>query len=112
AQFRGVVVSRAYAQRWWPQGSAIGRRIGVGGGDQWEIVGVAENVRNRGLQEDAEEVVYLPMQVGPADAAQAVRTRELVIRVGGEPTAFLPVVRREIGDINARIPLSNPRTMR
>jgi len=112
AQFRGVVVSRAYAERWWPDASAIGRRIGVGPGDLWEIVGIGENVRNRGLQEDPEEVVYMPMEVGPADGAQVVRTRELVIRVDGDPTALLPVVRREIGDINARIPLSNPRTMR
>src|SRR5690606_3482862 len=78
----------------------------------WEIVGVTENVRTRGLQEDPEEIVYLPMQVGPADAAQSVRTREVVIRVDGDPVAFLPIVRRELTELNARIPLSNPRTMR
>ncbi|HEX2168453.1 MAG TPA: ABC transporter permease [Longimicrobiales bacterium] len=111
AQFRGVVVSRAYAQRWWPDASAIGRRIGVGPGDLWEIVGIAENVRTRGLQEDPEELVYMPMQVGPADTAQSVRTREIVIRVDGDPIAFLPIVRRELNELNARIPLSNPRTM-
>ena len=111
AQFRGVVVSRAYAQRWWPEASAIGRRIGAGPGDLWEIVGIAENVRIRGLQEDPEELVYMPMQVGPADAAQSVRTREVVIRVDGDPIAFLPILRRELTELNARIPLSNPRTM-
>lgn len=78
----------------------------------WEIVGITENVRIRGLQEDPEEIVYMPMQVGPADAAQFVRTREVVIRVDGDPIAFLPIVRRELTELNARIPLSNPRTMR
>jgi putative ABC transport system permease protein len=111
-QFRGVVVSRAYAQRWWPNGSAIGRQIEFGPGGAWEIVGVTENVRNRGLQEDPEEIVYLPMQVGPADAPQVSRTRELVIRVQGDPAVFLPVVRREVNELNPRIPLANPRTMR
>jgi predicted permease len=112
SQFRGVVVSRAYAQRWWPDASAIGRRIEFGPGGPWEIVGIAENVRNRGLQEDPEEIVYLPAQIGPADAPQSVRTREIVIRVASDPLAFLPIVRREVREINARIPLSNPRTMR
>jgi predicted permease len=112
SQFRGVVVSRAYAERWWPNASAIGRRVEFGPGGPWEIVGIAENVRNRGLQEDPEEIVYLPMQLGPADAPQNVRTREIVIRVDSDPLAFLPIVRREVNEINARIPLSNPRTMR
>lgn len=110
-RLRGVVVSRAYAQKWWPETSAIGRQIGIGAGEPWEIVGVAANVRNRGLQEDAEEIIYLPMVVGPADGPQTVRTRELVVRVSGDPTAFLPIVRSEVGALNARIPLSNPRTM-
>ena len=112
SQFRGVVVSRAYAQRWWPDASAIGRRIEFGPGGPWEIVGIAENVRNRGLQEDPEEIVYLPTQIGPADAPQSVRTREIMIRVASDPLAFLPIVRREVRELNARIPLSNPRTMR
>ena len=111
AQFRGVVVSRAYAERWWPGTSAIGRRVGVGPGDLWEIIGIAANVRARNLQQDAEELIYMPMQVGPADAPQAVRTRELVIRVAGDPRAFMPILRRELTQLNARIPLSNPRTM-
>jgi predicted permease len=112
SQFRGVVVSRAYAQRWWPNASAIGRRIEFGPGGPWEIVGIAENVRNRGLQEDPEEIVYLPTQIGPADAPQSVRSREIMIRVASDPLAFLPIVRREVRELNAQIPLSNPRTMR
>jgi putative ABC transport system permease protein len=112
AQFRGAVVSRAYAQRWWPNSSALGRRIEFGPGGPWEIVGIAENVRHRGLQEDPEEIVYLPTQIGPAEEPQNVRTRELLIRVDGDPLAFLPVVRREVRELNARIPLSNPRTMK
>jgi putative ABC transport system permease protein len=41
-----------------------------------------------------------------------VRTRELIVRVSGDPLAFLPVVRGAVRELNARIPLSNPRTMR
>src|SRR5688500_3268243 len=60
--FRGLVVSRAYAERWWPDGGAIGKRIIWGGpdGEWWQIVGVVENTRYRGLQEDPEEMLFLP----------------------------------------------------
>jgi putative ABC transport system permease protein len=109
--FRGVVVSRAYAQKWWPGASPIGRRINWGAGDQWQIVGVVENVRHRGLQEDAEEIIYLPTMLGAAEQPQIVRTRDLVVRVSGDPAAFLPIVQREVRELNPRIPLANPRTM-
>jgi putative ABC transport system permease protein len=110
-RFRGIVVSRAYAQRWWPDRSAIGRQVELGPGEPWEIVGVAADVRNRGLQQDVEEILYVPTLIGTAEEAQVIRTRELVVRVGMEPLAFLPTVQREVRDLNAQIPLSNPRTM-
>ena len=109
--FRGVVVSRAYAERWWPDGSALGKRIRMGSPEWWQIVGVVENARHRGLQEDPEEIYYMPTMGGSAAEPFAVRSRDLVVRVNGNPTAFLPVLRREIADLNPRVPLANPRTM-
>jgi ABC-type antimicrobial peptide transport system permease subunit len=56
-------------------------------------------------------MLYLPTVIGPADEPQSVRTRELVVRVNGDPAAFVPVVRRVIGELNSHIPLANARTM-
>jgi putative ABC transport system permease protein len=111
-RFRGALVSQAYARKWWPDASAIGRRITVGPGPAWEIVGVVGNVRSRGLQEEPEELMYMPMSIGPAETPQVVRTRELLVRTSGEPLALLPMIRREVQALNPRVPLSNPRTMR
>jgi putative ABC transport system permease protein len=108
---RGLVVSRAYAERWWPDASALGRRLSVLGGDPWEIVGVVENVRHRGLQEDPEEILYLPTLTGAAAEPQVARTRELLVRVAGEPMAFLSMVRREVREVNSQLPVSNPRSL-
>jgi predicted permease len=108
---RGLVVSRAYAERWWPGASALGRRLSVIGGDPWEIVGVVENVRHRGLQEDPEEMLYVPTLTGNAAEPQVARTRELLVRVAGEPMAFLSMVRREVGELNSQLPVSNPRSL-
>ena len=115
--FRGVVVSRAFAQRWWPDGSAIGKRLRPAGGDGsdssdwWQVVGVVANVRNRGLSQDPEELVYYPTMMGSVDQPGVVRSRDMVVKVGGDPAAFLPVLRREVRALNARIPVANPRTM-
>jgi putative ABC transport system permease protein len=110
--FRGVLVSRAYAERWWPGESALGRRLSQSPeSDRWEIVGVVENVRHRGLQEDPEEMIYFPTTTGTSAQPQALRTRDIVVRVNGDPLAFLPVLRREVRELNARIPLSNPQTL-
>jgi putative ABC transport system permease protein len=108
---RGLVVSRAYAERWWPDASALGRRLSVIGGDPWEIVGVVENVRHRGLQEDPEEMLYLPTLTGNAAEPQVARTRELLVRVAGEPMAYLSMVRSEARTLNAHLPVSNPRSL-
>jgi putative ABC transport system permease protein len=110
---RGLVVSRAYAERWWPDASALGRRLSVpgGGGDPWEIVGVVENVRHRGLQEDPEEILYVPTMTGAAAEPQVTRTRELLVRVAGEPMAFLSMVRSEVRELNSHLPVSNPRSL-
>jgi putative ABC transport system permease protein len=108
---RGLVVSRAYAERWWPDASALGRRLSVIGGDPWEIVGVVENVRHRGLQEDPEEIIYVPTLTGSAAEPQVARTRELLIRVAGEPMAFLSMVRSEVRALNSQLPVSNPRSL-
>ena len=111
--FRGVVVSQAFVERWWPEGDALGKRLRPGGGpgEWWEIVGVVENVRNRSLEEEPEEIIYYPTVVGEPAQPGSIRSRDLVVRVAGDPAAFLPILRREVRDLNARIPLANPRTM-
>ena len=111
--FRAAVVSRAFAARWWPDQSAVGKRIAPGGpgGEWWQIVGVVENTRNRSLEEDPEEMIYYPTLVGEPAEPNAIRSRDLVVRVAGDAGAFLPVLRREVQELNPRIPLANPQTM-
>jgi putative ABC transport system permease protein len=109
---RAAVVSQSFAQKWWPNGSALGRRVRQGPNEDWyEIVGVAQDVHQVGLETPAEEMVYLPALWGPAATPIATRTMDLVVRVTGDPLAFLPVIRREVAALNPRIPLSNPRSM-
>jgi predicted permease len=110
--FRAALVSESFAKHWWPNGSALGKRLRAGPFEDWyEIVGVTENVHHGDLQQDPEEMVYYPALFGPADRPFTVRAMDIVVRTAGDPLAFLPVVRREVWALNPRIPLANPRTM-
>ena len=111
--FRAVMVSRSFAETWWPEGSALGRRIRYGAPEEewYQIVGVVEDARAQGLEVEPRETVYFPM-LGEANGQYFLpRGQDLAVRVSGDPLAFLPVLRRELQALNPRIPLSNPRTM-
>ena len=109
---RAAVVSEAFAKHWWPDGSALGRRVRQGPNEEWyDIVGVVSDVRQTGLEAPSEELVYFPALWGPTETPITTRTMDVVVRVDGDPLAFLPILRREVLELNPRIPLANPRTM-
>jgi putative ABC transport system permease protein len=120
---RAVVVSESFAKRWWPNASALGRRVTRGPEEWYEIVGVVADVHQEGLEVAPRDMVYFPAVVGPfpappgAPASQASpqpiasRALDVVVRVSGDPMSFLPVLRREVQELHPRIPVANPRTM-
>jgi len=110
--FRAVLVSQSFARHWWPNGSALGRRVRNGSGEEWyEIVGVTEDVHFGDLQQNAEEMIYFPALFGPVAQPFVARAMDIVMRVSGDPLAFLPELRRQVWALNPRIPLANPRTL-
>ena len=111
---RAAAVSRSFAQHWWPNASPIGRRIrfGIPEEDWSTIVGVVEDVHYASLEDKPEEVVYWPSTVGPTATPQPTRVMDIVIRTGAaDPTQFIPVLRREVKALNARVPVSDPRPL-
>jgi predicted lysophospholipase L1 biosynthesis ABC-type transport system permease subunit len=86
-------------------------RLGFEGEDWYSIVGVVEDAHYRGLQSAAEEVVYWPATIGPAEEPVPTRGMDVTIRTSGDPRALVDVLRREVAALNPRIPVSNPRPM-
>ena len=94
-----ALVSRATAQRFWPQGNPVGRRLKPIASREWlTIVGVVENVKNFGVTGVPSWVsgeVYLPM----AQAAQGGAPMAVVAEVQGDSAAFeraLPALVHEV----------------
>lgn len=89
-----ALVSENMAREMWgaPQ-AALGKRIRESPKDPWrEIVGVAGDVRDDGMQDPAPSMVYWPAMTGTfwGEAIQVRRSGTFVIRNGGFPQRSAP----------------------
>jgi hypothetical protein len=110
---RAVIVAKSFAEHWWPGQSPLGRRMRIGyeGEDWYSIVGVVADAHYESIEEAPTEMVYWPTIIGPADDPQASRSMEIAIRTATDPLQLVPILRRELGALNSRIPVASPTTM-
>jgi predicted permease len=112
-----VMVSENLARELWgTPAAAIGKRITEFPSMPWhEVIGVIEDVREVGVQEQAPEIVYWPPIMGNLfgpGPVQAVRTMTFAIRSERAGTeGFLNEVRTAVWSVNPNLPLASVRTM-
>jgi predicted permease len=100
-----VWISENLAREYWEEPSkALGKRIGGGPPDWWEIVGVFGNVREAGLNRPAPTYFYMPMS-NNRDMAYVVRSER--VRAPG----FLRELQRAVWSVNPNLPLGKVQTM-
>jgi len=105
-----AVVSQSFVRKYWPDGNAVGRHFQFAFHDR-AIVGVAGDVRVRGLERDSEPQVYLPYrQVSDLDFPFYV-PKDLAILTTGNPEALAPAVQRIVRAADPEQPVSSVRTM-
>jgi predicted permease len=108
-----VMVSENLAREMWGTPSAaIGKYLREYSNMPWhEVIGVIQDVREKGLQEKAPEIVYWPPLVQNR-FAPAVRTTTFVIRSERAATeSFINEVRAAVWSVNSNLPLASVRTM-
>ena len=89
-----VVVDRAWARRFFPNQSALGKRFREGGCTTcpWtQVVGVVSEVKYTGLDKPDEGTVYAPWS--------GSFVRFIVLRTNSDPASVLPAVRQTIRDL-------------
>jgi putative ABC transport system permease protein len=113
-----VVVDRAWARRFFPNQSAIGKRFKEGGctACPWTtVVGVVSEVKYAGLDKPDEGTVYMPMPGrGAAAAATEQTTRRyqyLLVRTESDPASELTGIRRVIRELDPNLALSGVATV-
>ncbi len=102
-----VVVDRAWARRFFPNGSAVGKRFREGGCTTcpWtSVVGVVTEVKYLGLDKPDDGTVYWPM-------SEQSLARFLVIRTNADPSTVPPALRLVVRRLDPSATLSNVATM-
>lgn len=106
-----IVVNARLAERFWPSGDAIGKRIAMkaelqSGEARWrEVVGVVSDARQASLDIKPRPEIYLPSAQSPA------RNMSLVIHTNSNPFGLAAAVRREVNTLDKDQPVFNLRTM-
>lgn len=105
-----AVVSESFAKTHWPGRSAIGRRFNVAFFDR-TVVGVAGDVRVRGLERRSEPQVYLAPPQVPDGGLIASPPKDLVVRASVPPLSLVPAIRQIIGRADPEQPVANVRLL-
>jgi len=103
-----AVVNETMAARFWPGQDAIGRRFRTikPDGPMWEVVGVARDSKYLAVAEGALPYFYLPL------TQQYSSMRVLHVRTSDPPERLAALVRRQIEDLDADMPVSDLRPMK
>jgi putative ABC transport system permease protein len=104
-----VIVNRALARKYFPNGDALGKRITLEDprrNPKWmTIVGIVDDIRHRGLDVDPQPEYYLPHTQLPE------RSMILAVRSAQDPRSLASAIRREIQSIDPDEPIANVRTL-
>lgn len=109
-QVREVVVSRAFAERYWPGGSPLGKRIRPGLSSDWyTIVGEAGDVHLDALDKPVNDVVYFPLVMGSSSDPGVTRYATLLVRGSGSDIAS--AVRNVVHAVDPALPTFDERSL-
>ncbi len=102
-----AVVNQALAERYFPRGTVIGKKLWFNGRDKpgTEIVGVVTNGRTWDLTQAPQPEIYLSFwQATPF-------SKDLVLRTAGDPRSVLAAVPRELHAVEPTSAVENIRTL-
>ena len=106
---RVAVVSRAFADRFFPGENPVGQRVRMSQGmrdDFAEVIGVAGDVRQYGLDRDITMGVYEPARQHPYFEAMT-----LVVRTAAAPESMAGSIRAVVRDLNPLLPVGQVQTL-
>ncbi|HUK54672.1 MAG TPA: ABC transporter permease [Candidatus Binatia bacterium] len=106
-----AIVDQSLARLYWPNESALGKRVKVGGMDSktpWmTIVGVVRHVHYGSLEANSRVEMYWPFAQQPYPQSQL----DLAVRTVGDPRSLATMIQREVQALDPDQPLFHVRPM-
>ncbi|MHB8875133.1 MAG: ABC transporter permease [Myxococcaceae bacterium] len=96
-----VIVSQKLAARFWPNESALGKRLHTGG-EPREVIGVVGDVRHGALDAEVKLAHYLPFE--QSDWME----QRLLLRTAGPPEALTATLRKLVRELDPSLPVPEP----
>ena len=103
-----VIINRALAEHYFPGEDPLGRQIGdteLSPKSLKEIVGIVDNIREEGLDDEFQPAMYVPFNQEPDSGF------DLVVRTTQSPEAILPSLSQAIHEIDPDVVTVRPITM-
>ena len=105
-----VILNRTLADRYYPDGEAVGRRFRIGGterpNNQWmRVVGIVGDVKYNGLAEPVDPAFYLPFQ------QESWSSQYVVVRAAVDPSSIAGSLNEAVWSIDRELPIARVRTM-
>jgi putative ABC transport system permease protein len=104
-----AIINETFARMWWPKEPAVGHQIKFGGpyqkGDVFEIIGVAGDVSQMGLDRAVMPEIYLPF--GKSEPPPMT----VMVRVESRAAALAPAIRARLAAIDRNVPIQRIRPL-
>jgi predicted permease len=103
-----VILNETWARANFPDRDPVGRRIRASweGAPWMTVVGVTEDTKHYGLDEEMRQGVFQPM------AQEALSWGSVVVRTSLDPVSLVPQIRQITTDIDPDVAIVQPQTMR
>jgi putative ABC transport system permease protein len=116
-----VLINEGMAKKYWQNADPVGQRITIGKGvgpefaePAREIVGIVGDVRNGGLDNDPEPIMYIPVAQMP-NGVTALNNRIIpitwIVRTRVEPFSLSSEIQEELRTASGGLPVSHIRSM-
>jgi putative ABC transport system permease protein len=101
-----IIANETFARQFWPNENAIGKRVVIG---RWpepaEVVGVAADIKNKGLEQDTQPQLYLPFPQLPWGEMN------VIVRTAVPPHSMAAAIRAQIASIDPDQPVMHIQTV-
>jgi putative ABC transport system permease protein len=111
---RDVIISRALAERYWPGGHALGKRVRtIPVGDWFTVIGVTGDVHGTTLEQGPDEMMYFPLVTTPVldTVVWTPRDVAVVVRTAQSPDLAGAPIEDAVRRVDASIPIYSARPM-